>query len=426
MHVMNLTDVDDRIIKVCNEQGLDLKAFTEKYAKAFFEDLDFLRVNPADFYPRATGYISEMVAIIEGLVRKEIAYRSEDGSIYYSISKFPNYGELSGIKTTELKVGARVRVDDYGKDSAEDFALWKAWDQKDGKIYWDTSLGRGRPGWHIECSAMSMKLLGEHFDIHTGGVDNIFPHHENEIAQSEGFTGTRFVNYWLHSEHLLINETKMAKRLGNFITIRDIREKGIDGETLRYFLLSGQYRSQLNFTDSSLEQAASSVKRINEFVSRLEEVADELEDDGSLETQLVTLVEDTRARYISALEEDLDAPRALAAVFVLISEGNRMLDLGASSSLGVGALLRFMKEDFDSIFAVLHSSPDQSLSEEESALLKERETARLSKDWAKSDELRKNLLALGMEVQDTPAGQKWRRISKRVGTPGAGFEPTRP
>ena len=230
-------------------------------------------MNPADFYPRATGYISEMVAIIEGLVRKEIAYRSEDGSIYYSISKFPNYGELSGIKTTELKVGARVRVDDYGKDSAEDFALWKAWDQKDGKIYWDTSLGRGRPGWHIECSAMSMKLLGEHFDIHTGGVDNIFPHHENEIAQSEGFTGTRFVNYWLHSEHLLINETKMAKRLGNFITIRDIREKGIDGETLRYFLLSGQYRSQLNFTDSSLEQAASSVKRINEFVSRLEEVS---------------------------------------------------------------------------------------------------------------------------------------------------------
>ena len=247
IHVMNITDVDDRIIKVCNEQGVDLKDFTEKYAKAFFEDLDFLRVDRADFYPRATDYISEMVSIIEGLVRKGIAYRGEDGSVYYSISKFSRYGELSGIKTSELKVGARVRVDDYGKDSAEDFALWKSWDQTDGKIFWDTSLGRGRPGWHIECSAMSMKLLGERFDIHTGGVDNIFPHHENEIAQSEGFTGKRFVNYWLHSEHLLINEAKMAKRLGNFITVRDIREKGIDGETLRYFLLSGQVQIPTEF-----------------------------------------------------------------------------------------------------------------------------------------------------------------------------------
>ena len=239
---MNLTDVDDRIIKMCRENNLDLYEFTEKYAKAFFDDLDFLGVERAEFYPRATKHVPEMVQIIEGLLEKGIAYRSEDGSVYYSIAKFPEYGRLSGLKIGELKAGARVRQDDYDKDSAQDFALWKAWDKDDGKIYWETSLGKGRPGWHIECSAMSIKYLGEQFDIHTGGVDNIFPHHENEIAQSEGYTGRKFVNYWLHSEHLLINEAKMAKRLGNFLTVKDIRDKGVDGETLRLLLLSGHYR----------------------------------------------------------------------------------------------------------------------------------------------------------------------------------------
>jgi cysteinyl-tRNA synthetase len=411
-HVMNLTDVDDRIIKVCNEKGLGLREFTEKYEEAFFEDLDFLAVDRADYYPRATDYIQEMVEIIQGLLRKGFAYRGEDNSIYYSISKFPKYGELSGIKQAELKVGARVRVDDYGKDSAEDFALWKAWDEQDGSIFWETELGKGRPGWHIECSAMSMKLLGEHFDIHTGGVDNIFPHHENEIAQSEGYTGRPFVNYWLHSEHLLINEAKMAKRLGNFVTVKDLRDRGVDGLTLRYFLLSGQYRSQLNFTDSSLDQAAATVKRINEFVARLKERLNTNHLERSSKDPITkSLVEKARDNFARAMSNDLDVPNALAVVFEFIVEGNRSLDSGNVPVGDVKVMLDFMISDFNAVFGVVTAS-DDSLSESELKLVQQREAARKSKDWKRSDELRARLLSFGVEVQDTPAGQKWRRIPK--------------
>ena len=413
--VMNLTDVDDRIIKMCRENDLDLYEFTEKYAKAFFEDLDFLGVERAEVYPRATKHVPEMVEIIEGLLKKGIAYKSDDGSVYYSIAKFPKYGQLSGLKIGELKAGARVRQDDYDKDSAQDFALWKAWDKGDGKIFWETSLGKGRPGWHIECSAMSIKYLGEQFDIHTGGVDNIFPHHENEIAQSEGFTGKKFVNYWLHSEHLLINEEKMAKRLGNFLTVRDIRDKGVDGETLRFLLLSGHYRAQLNFAEKSLEQAASSVKRITEFFLRLEEESKETRS-GALDrdSYVADLVHDTRDKYVLALQNDLDAPRALAAVFEFITEGNRILDQGNVGSFAVGLMLDFMSKDFNYIFGAVkkNTGVTEEVSSEISALLKERETARLAKNWEKSDLLRKELLQLGIEVQDTPTGQKWRPAPK--------------
>ena len=409
--VMNLTDVDDRIIKISKENNYDLKEFTEKYAKAFFADLEFLGIEKAEFYPRATENIPEMVTIIQGLLKKGIAYKSDDGSIYYSIAKFPHYGQLSGIKKDELKVGARVRVDDYDKNSAEDFALWKAWDEQDGKIFWETDLGKGRPGWHIECSAMSMKYLGEHFDIHTGGVDNIFPHHENEIAQSEGFTGKKFVNYWLHSEHLLVNEAKMAKRLGNFITVSELRDRGVDGKTVRFLLLSGHYRAQLNFSDTSLEQAASALKRINEFVARLEDVLPLGSDNGSMEGPIRELVEGARERFVAALENDLDAPTALATVFEFIKEGNRFLDLGASSSFGLQSMLDFMRQDFDKVFGVLYSLDSNSrLSPDQQSWLDEREKARGSKDWAKSDELRSKLLATGIEVQDTPQGQKWRLL----------------
>jgi cysteinyl-tRNA synthetase len=413
IQVMNLTDVDDRIIKICTENHYDLKEFTEKYAKAFFEDLEFLGVEKAEVYPRATDNIPEMVAIIEGLLKKGIAYRSDDGSIYYSIEKFPSYGELSGIKKDELKVGARVMQDDYDKNSAEDFALWKAWDAQDGDVFWETSLGKGRPGWHIECSAMSMKYLGEEFDIHTGGVDNIFPHHENEIAQSEGYTGKKFVNYWLHSEHLLINEAKMAKRLGNFITVPELRAKGVDGRTLRFLLLSGHYRAQLNFTEQSLEQAAATVKRINEFVTRLDDVM--ASDQGTMEGPIRDLVELARTKYVTAMENDLETPNALAAVFEFITEGNKFLDLGASSSFGIQSMLDFMRRDFDGIFGVLYAKEkDTQLSEKQEAWLKEREAARASKDWARSDELRKKLRGSGIEVQDTQQGQKWRyfKVSK--------------
>jgi len=353
-----------------------------------------------------------MVQVIEGLLKEGIAYRSEDGSIYFSIAKFPTYGRLSGLKIAELKAGARVRQDDYDKDSAQDFALWKAWDKEDGKIYWETSLGKGRPGWHIECSAMSIKYLGEHFDIHTGGVDNIFPHHENEIAQSEGYTGKKFVNYWLHSEHLLINEAKMAKRLGNFLTVKDIRDRGVDGQTLRFLLLSGHYRAQLNFTDKSLEQAASSLKRITEYFLRLEEVSKQNPAESSdQDSHIAELVHDTRDKYVSALQNDLDTPTALATVFEFITEGNRILDQGGVSNVAVGTMLDFVSRDFNYIFGAVKSSADLNpeISPEVSALLKEREAARLAKDWKQSDILRKKLLEFGIEVQDTPNGQKWRK-----------------
>ncbi len=411
--VMNLTDVDDRIIKVCKEKNLDISEFTEKYAKSFFEDLEFLRIERAEFYPRATQHIPEMVKIIEGLLKNGYAYGSEDGSIYFSISKFPRYGMLSGLEIKELKVGARVRQDDYSKDSAQDFALWKAWDENDGNVFWETSLGKGRPGWHIECSAMSMKYLGEEFDIHTGGVDNIFPHHENEIAQSEAYTGKRFAKYWLHSEHLLVNEAKMAKRLGNFITVNEFKNQGVDGETVRFLLLSGHYRAQLNFTEKSIEQAASSVKRITEFARRLEDSKKTVggkigENDG----QIREYVKRTRFKYIEALENDLDVPTALAVVFDFITEGNRNLDQNNAGSDGIDSMLHFMRQDFDTIFAVVQSSlKKEDLSPAIVAMLKEREEARSSKNWAESDSLRKKLLELGIEVQDTPQGQKWRRKS---------------
>jgi len=412
-HVMNLTDVDDRIIKTVNENHEDLFQFTEKYAKSFFDDLDFLCMERAEFYPRATQHIPEMERIIEKLLATGFAYRGEDGSIYYRLSRFPSYGKLSGLELTELKSGARVRQDDYTKDSAQDFALWKAWDESDGKIFWESSsLGKGRPGWHIECSAMSMKYLGEEFDIHTGGVDNIFPHHENEIAQSEAYTSKKFVRYWLHSEHLLINDEKMSKRLGNFVTITQLRDRGIEGTSIRFAMLSGHYRAQLNFTDNSLEQAASSVRRIREFNDRLIDALNSItQADGQEDDQARSLLQETRQKYDEALSHDLDTPQALAHVFDFVSAGNRLLDRQTIGKKGVQTLLDFLTQDFEPIFAVL-----PNVRESEGALpanvketLDQREVARAAKNWKLADELRVKLLEEGFEVQDTPTGQKWRR-----------------
>jgi cysteinyl-tRNA synthetase len=414
--VMNLTDVDDRIIKMCREKNVDLKEFTEPYARSFFEDLDFLRIERAEFYPRATDHINEMVAIVQGLLTKGYAYKSDDGSIYFKISKFPNYGKLNGLRIGELKAGARVRQDEYDKDAPQDFALWKAWDTSDGRIYWETSLGKGRPGWHIECSAMSMKYLGPHFDIHTGGVDNMFPHHENEIAQSEAFTGKKFVNFWLEAEHLLVKDVKMAKRLGNFVTVRDLREKGINGTVLRLFLLSGQYRTQLNFTEQSVEQADGSVKRINEFVSRLREFLQKADQGqmvgrSSSSDEVDKLVSKTRENYVAAMDNDLDTPRALATVFDFITKGNKLLDEGGVSIKDVETMLDFMQKDFDSVFAVVSTqlTGKGEIPIEVQALLDERVKARQQKDWKLADSIRDRLSALGYEVQDTPRGQKWRK-----------------
>jgi cysteinyl-tRNA synthetase len=420
--VMNITDVDDRIIKMCRENKIGLKEFTVPYTKAFFEDLDFLKIERAEYYPKATDHIKEMVTIVQGLLDKGFAYKSDDGSIYFSISKFPNYGKLSGLKLGELKAGARVRQDDYDKNSAQDFALWKARDENDGEIFWETSLGKGRPGWHIECSAMSMKFLGEHFDIHTGGVDNMFPHHENEIAQSEAYTGKKFVNYWLEGEHLLMNYVKMAKRLGNFVTVRELRERGISGIALRYFLLSGQYRTQLSFTEQSLEQAEASIRRINDFVERLQELLDSKrvegfeKSPGSSSDLVEKLVSKTRRDYVNCLDNDLDTPRALAAVFEFISQGNKFLGADQVKQNDAKAMLDFMLKDFDSVFAVVGriADVDASLSDEVKKLLEDRVVARREKNWKLADEIREKLVESGIEVQDTPQGQRWRKTLSRA------------
>jgi cysteinyl-tRNA synthetase len=252
VHVMNITDVDDKTIKGSRKRNVPLREYTDYYMKAFFEDIDTLKIERANYYPRATEHIPEMVALIKRLMERGYAYKGEDGSIYYAISKFKEYGKLSRIKVDDLKAGARVKVDEYGKEEAQDFALWKAWTQEDGEVFWDTEIGKGRPGWHIECSAMSMKYLGETFDIHCGGVDNMFPHHENEIAQSEAATGKKFVNYWLHNEHLLVEGKRMGKRFGNYYTLRDLLKMGYDPKAIRYLLILTHYRQQFNFTFEGL------------------------------------------------------------------------------------------------------------------------------------------------------------------------------
>ncbi len=410
VQIMNLTDVDDRIIKTCREENLDYRELTEKYAKEFFDDLEFLNVAPADRYPRATDHIPEMVAIIEGLILKGNAYRGDDDSIYYKIALFPDYGKLSGLVLSELKPGARVRVDDYGKDAAQDFALWKAWDAADGKIFWETTLGRGRPGWHIECSAMSMKYLGEHFDIHTGGVDNIFPHHENEIAQSEAFTGKKFVNYWLHAEWLLVDNQKMAKRLGNFITVKNIRDQGIGGAALRLLFLSGHYRMQQNFTEESLQQASHSLDRLNEFVSRLRSLSSENSLRQENTREIEPLVKQTRDSFVAALDNDLDTPRALSAVYEFVTKSNKIMDSGIHGERGANLLLEFMLKDFNEVFAVIQvkQQTENELPPVARDLLRKREEARRAKNWTEADLLREELLKIGIRVQDTPQGQKWR------------------
>jgi len=267
-HVMNITDVEDKTIKGAIKEHISLKQYTKKFEKAFFEDLEKLNIDKADVFPRATDHIKEMVAIIENLLKKQAAYKAKDG-IYFDISMFKDYGSLSGVELKDLQVGKRVKEDQYEKDEAQDFALWKFWDKNDYDVFWETEIGKGRPGWHIECSAMSMKFLGKSFDIHAGGVDLIFPHHENEIAQSECSTNKKFVRYWFHNEHLLVDGQKMSKSLGNFYTLRDLMDKDYKASAIRYLLLSVHYRQQINLTDESIEASTNAIRRLDFFVNGL-------------------------------------------------------------------------------------------------------------------------------------------------------------
>ncbi|MGA2681451.1 MAG: cysteine--tRNA ligase [Candidatus Bathyarchaeia archaeon] len=404
-HVMNLTDVDDKTIKGSQKQGLPLRQFTGFYIKAFFEDLKALNIQPADVYPRATDNIPEMVTLIKTLIVKGYAYRSEDASIYYAINKFPDYGKLSKLKSVELRAGARVSQDEYAKEEAQDFALWKAWTPQDGDTHWETELGKGRPGWHVECSAMSMKYLGETFDIHCGGVDNIFPHHENEIAQSEAATGKKFVNYWLHNEHLQVEGKKMSKSFGNYYTLRDLLAKDCDPIAIHFLLMSVHYRQQFNFTFEALESAKSAVSRLRNFVRRLHEVDDGKDSKG----KVATLSEKMEARFGRSMDDDLDIGTAVASLFDFVREINNLLDenmVSKQEASDVGGLMMRVDEVLGVIGKV---EGEEELSTDIDALVQKREQARKAKNWKESDAIRAQLKAMGIMLEDTAQGVKWHK-----------------
>ena len=408
-HIMNLTDVDDRTIKAARQAGKKLTEHTAPFTKAFFEDRDYLRIKPAHVYTPATEYMPQMIALVSKLLERGVAYKGEDGSVYFAISKFPSYGRLSQLDKREVKVGARVASDEYAKGDPSDFALWKKADAEDEAVgaAWDAPFGRGRPGWHLECSAMSLdeirKCCGvQTLDIHAGGIDLIFPHHENEIAQSEGATGQPFARHWVHGEFLNVRGTKMSKRHGNFLTARDLREQGVDAAAVRLLFFQTHYRQPVDFNDDALAGAAEGVKRLGEFRERLERESRNQRRDEPLKKISSSVETDVHA----ALNDDLNAPRAIAALFDFVRIANRELDQG-----GGGA--SFALKAFDRLMDVFDVLPTQRAVNAELAdwvaeRVAARNQARKSKDFKAADAIRAELQARGVEIEDTPTGTKWR------------------
>jgi cysteinyl-tRNA synthetase len=418
--VMNLTDVEDRIIRKAAERGQTIDEFTEQYIEAFFEDLKTLRIERVEHYPRATQHIFEMVSLIERLTENGHTYVA-DGSTYYRISTFPRYGALAHLDVSGLKAGARVDVDDYGKDDPRDFVLWKA--RKPGEQSWETPLGAGRPGWHIECSAMSMQYLGETFDIHAGGVDLIFPHHEDEIAQSEGATGKPFVRYWLHSQFLQdATGEKMSKRLKNFATVRDLLAEGYAPRAIRYALLTGaHYRSPLAFSEELLKAADSAVKRLDEFAVRLGPIPGApptlpSPQKGEGSSLGVREIDEVRERWDEALKDDLNLPAAVGHLFEFIKSFNQRLESGkatAEERSGAMALLRHANRILDVI------EFPEAVDAEVEKLIDERQAARERRDFARSDEIRQQLLTMGIQLDDTKEGTRWKKLPPRRPSPAS-------
>ena len=399
--VMNLTDVDDKTIRGCHAAGLPLAEFTQKYKDSFFEDLKTLRVKPATTFPSATDpvYIARMIEMITHLVAHGYAYQAEDRSVYFRLNKFPDYGKLAHLNLEELRPTGRIRNDEYEKESVGDFALWKAWDEADGDVAWESPWGKGRPGWHIECSAMATALLGPEIDIHCGGVDNIFPHHEAEIAQSECCTGHQFVRYWLHCAHLMVEGQKMSKSAGNFYTLRDLLDKGWSGRELRFVLLSVNYRLPLNFTFESLAGARSALSRIDEWVARLTEKA------GS-EANASAHPLATQTRFQATLDDDLNISGALGVLFDVLRASNRALDQETLSPSDARAILGW----WDRANSVLQfQREEESIPQAVLDLVAARAAARDAKNWAQSDEIRAQIDAAGWIVKDSKDGQKLTR-----------------
>lgn len=402
-HVMNITDVEDKIIRNAVAQGKSLKDYTAEYEKAFLEDSDMLRLERPEHLVRATEHIDEMAAAIRALAEKGYTYTSE-GSVYYRISKFPEYGKLSHNDFSGIRAGARVDVDEYDKADARDFVLWKA--PKEGEPYWDSVVGPGRPGWHIECSVMSMGLLGETLDIHAGGVDLTFPHHENEIAQSEALTGKQFVRYWLHAEHLMVEGQKMSKSLGNFHTLRDVLGMGYQPEAVRYLLLSVPYRNKLNFTFEGLKAAATAINRLRDFALRLKTGKFGAGSNEQMEERTALALR----QFEEALDDDLNSAEALAAIFEYIRDANTAID-GGTFLEGNATQAKALLERFDDIFDVLEPTKDESsISEEEvDQLIAERTAAKKARNFTRADEIRKELLDRGVILEDTKDGVRWKR-----------------
>jgi len=410
--VMNITDVDDKTIRGATKNGTTLAEHTKPFIDAFFEDLDSLNIERVEHYPAATDYIPEMIEMIQELVEKGFAYQGKDKSVYYNIQKFPRYGCLSHLKLDQLKTGAsdRVTTDEYDKEHVSDFVLWKAYDpERDGKIYWESPFGKGRPGWHMECSTMAMKLLGETLDIHVGGVDNIFPHHENEIAQSEACSGKQFSKLWLHSEHLLVDNHKMSKSLGNFYTFRDLVKKGFNGNEVRYMLLQTHYKTQLNFTLLGLEGARGSLSRMQNFVERLLGITEQ-STKGCAPDKFATYLDGAFDTFTQALADDLNISVALSAVFDLIRDINSLYDAQELSYKQAQQVLQLMQK-FDTVLGVLTFEAIQQVPTEVLSLVEKRQQARLAKNWISADELRDAIQEKGYLVEDTPTGPRVHKLA---------------
>jgi cysteinyl-tRNA synthetase len=403
LHVMNITDVEDKIIRKAGEAGVEIREWTEKYTRAFFEDCRTLGLREAHHFPRATEHVPEMIELCRRLEERGHTYVS-DGSVYFKISSFPEYGRLAGLQREDLRAGARVDSDEYGKEDPADFVLWKGW--RPGEPRWDSPWGPGRPGWHLECSAMAMKYLGETFDIHTGGVDNKFPHHENEIAQSEGATGRPFVRYWLHCAHLVVEGEKMSKSLGNFHTLRDLLGKGHGAREIRHVLTGTHYRKPLDFSESALAQARSELRRIDDLRRRAETEATASEGAAPLSGSL----ERTREAFLTQLDDDLNISGALGELFKLVRELNGALDRGELTRADAG-LFEDLITDLDGVVGTLRGETDEEsrVDPEVAELVELRQKARAERDWSASDRLRDAIAERGWLVEDTPQGPRVRR-----------------